>query len=190
MDEFQSPTSSPAPDPVRIRRRLARVVLMTFVMTFLAARIVVLLIMTRQIPGLYLHVKGTHVHHLNYGIFLLSFTGAISLFAQPQGKWLSLTGALYAVGLALTFDEFGMWLHLGGPYWQRASFDAMVVIAAILGLVYAAPSLSNFKPQHWKSAALIVMILAVFGVVLARSLSHAEDRLSPFFEQIEANGPE
>jgi hypothetical protein len=34
--------------------------------------------------------------------------------------------------MALTFDEFGMWLHLGGSYWQRASIDASIVVAALL----------------------------------------------------------
>jgi len=42
---------------------------------------------------------------------------------------LTLAALVYGVGLALTFDEFGMWVHLGGPYWQRASFDAVVLIA-------------------------------------------------------------
>jgi hypothetical protein len=35
--------------------------------------------------------------------------------------------------MALTFDEFGMWLHLGGSYWQRASFDAVVCYQVFLG---------------------------------------------------------
>jgi hypothetical protein len=33
--------------------------------------------------------------------------------------------------MALTFDEFGMWLHLGGSYWQRASFDAVIVLLGV-----------------------------------------------------------
>jgi len=40
---------------------------------------------------------------------------------------------IYGIGLGLTFDEFGMWLHLNGDYWQRASFDAVIVLAAALG---------------------------------------------------------
>ena len=36
------------------------------------------------------------------------------------------TAALMMLAMALTFDEFGMWLHLGGSYWQRASFDAVI----------------------------------------------------------------
>ena len=37
----------------------------------------------------------------------------------------------YGVAMGLTFDEFGMWLHRGGGYWQRASFDAIIVLLAV-----------------------------------------------------------
>jgi hypothetical protein len=32
----------------------------------------VILIIARRMPDLFLRLGGTHVHHLNYGIFLLS----------------------------------------------------------------------------------------------------------------------
>jgi hypothetical protein len=67
--------------------RLARWALTAFVLTFLLARIAVLLIMTRRIPDLFLHVGQTHVHHMNYGIFLLAALGAWLLFAPPIGAW-------------------------------------------------------------------------------------------------------
>src|SRR3954468_19053557 len=95
--------------------RLARWTLTAFVLTFLLARILVLLIMSRRIPDLYFHVGQTHVHHLNYGIFLLSGVGAYLLLAAPTGRALRRVALVYGVGLALTFDEFGMWIHLGGP---------------------------------------------------------------------------
>ena len=63
-------------------RRLARVVLLSFVLTFIAARVVSLLTMTHHMPNVYLHVRGTHVHHLNYGIFLLAGVGAYLLFSE------------------------------------------------------------------------------------------------------------
>ena len=174
------------------QRRVARMVLFSFVMTFILARTLVLLIMTHRVPSLYLHTgQGhTHVHHLNYGIFLLSLVGAFLLFRQPQGKSLTLAALVYGVGLALTFDEFGMWVHLGGPYWQRASFDAVVVIAASLGLYCAAPKLKKFRPHHWATALLLVIGLAGFGLVLKDSWRFADKELSPIFQQIEAGGPE
>ena len=93
---------------VKSIRHIQRLVLTSFVATFLCTRIIVLLIMSRDIPDLYLHLGGTHVHHLNYGIFVLSAVGAVLLFIPPKGKWLDLVAVAYGIGLALTFDEFGM----------------------------------------------------------------------------------
>ena len=69
----------------RSRKHLARVALAAMLLTFALSRVLVLLIMSRRVPDLYLHVGGTHVHHLNYGIFLLSGVGAYLLFGQPGG---------------------------------------------------------------------------------------------------------
>src|SRR5881409_861400 len=118
-------------------RPLARVVLLSFVLTFIAARVVSLLTMTHHMPDVYLHVRGTHVHHLNYGIFLLAGVGAWLLFTP--GPAAPAAAVIYGIGLGLTFDEFGMWLHLNGDYWQRASFDAVIVLAVALGLAGFAP---------------------------------------------------
>ena len=49
-------------------QRVIRKVFAAFVATFLAARIVVLLIMTRRIPDLYVHAGSTHIHHLNLSL--------------------------------------------------------------------------------------------------------------------------
>jgi hypothetical protein len=172
------------------RTAMAFTVLFAFVLTFLVARVCVLLIMTRRMPNLYLHLGRTHVHHLNYGIFILSLAGAILLFLQPQGKGLTYAARLYAVGLALTFDEFGMWIHLGGPYWQRASFDAVVVITALLGLFSAGPALKKIPRLHWKGLVVLVLALVGFGILLVDSWRFAEQKLSPFFQQIEAGAPQ
>src|SRR5438552_16841267 len=105
--------------PPQPTRHLARLTFVAFLFTFIASRTLVILIMTRRIPDLFLHMSGTHVHHLNYGIFLLSILGGVLLLAPLNDTQRSLCALLYGVGLALTFDEFGMWLHLGGSYWQR-----------------------------------------------------------------------
>ncbi|MDP2321072.1 MAG: hypothetical protein Q8O42_17235 [Acidobacteriota bacterium] len=115
------------------RSHRARYLLASFLFTFTAARLLVFLIVARRIPDLYLHLGGTPVHYLNYGIFLLSAVGAYVLRGTPGPRAMKSSALIYGVGLALTFDEFGMWVHLGGRYWQRASFDAIVVIAALLG---------------------------------------------------------
>jgi len=84
--------------------------------------------------GGFLFVGDTHVHHLNYGIFLLSLAGFLSLTAYGQGKrWI--TAVIYGVGLGLTFDEFGMWLKLDDDYYNRLSYDAVVAISALFLLL-------------------------------------------------------
>ncbi len=170
-------------------RRLGRVVFFAFLVTFVLARISVFLIMARRIPDVYLHLGGTHVHHLNYGIFLLSGIGAYLLFRRPIGRALSVTAVVYGVGLALTFDEFGMWLHLGGSYWQRASFDGVSVVAALLGLVAFAPPVRRFRPRHWWTAAVAVVLTVVFFILLKDSLRFAEDVARPRLRQFELGRP-
>jgi hypothetical protein len=170
-------------------RPLATTILAAFVLTFLIARLMVLLIMTHRIPSLYLHIGGTHVHHLNYGIFLLSAVGGVLLLRPPKGRALSAAAANYGIGLALTFDEFGMWIHLGGPYWQRASFDAVVLITALLALICVGPALKRLTARGWVTVGFIAAALAVFGWVFGDSLRYAQRRWSPIFQQIEAGSP-
>jgi len=146
--------------------QLARRVLFAFILTFIGARTVVFLIMSQRMPNLYFFLRGTHVHHLNYGIFLLAGVGAYLLLWRPSGKAARMAALVYGVALGLTFDEFGMWLHLGGSYWQRASVDAVIVVAAILGLVAYARSIETFESRHLKASVVILLALLAFGVVL------------------------
>ena len=177
-------TATPLP-----RRRTLRVVLACFLLTFASARVLVFLIMSRRIPDLFLHLGGTHVHHLNYGIFLLSGVGLYLLLQRPEGRAATLAAAVYGVGLALTFDEFGMWLHLGGGYWQRASFDAVVVIAASLGTAVYAPALRAFRPHDWAAAALLLLAVLLFAALLIESLRYGGERLGPELLQLEQEAP-
>lgn len=163
-ESFRAYAENPAPSFAPISRRLGRQILVSFPFTFIIARVLVFLIVARRIPDVYLHLGGTHIHHLNYGIFLLSAVGAYLLLGRPDSRTLRRLAIFYGVGLALTFDEFGLWLHLGGSYWQRASFDAVVVIAALLGLVVVAPALHHFRPHHWATAVALVVAVAIFGV--------------------------
>jgi hypothetical protein len=92
-----------------------------------------------------------------FGILLLCGVGAYLLFAGLSDRRRDQFAVLDGIGLALTFDEFGMWLHLGGGYWQRASWDAICVSGAALALVAFAPRLANFERRHW----IVTLILAV-----------------------------
>jgi hypothetical protein len=190
MELDESIDLSPQEAKTRLRHNLARLVLAAFIFTFVIARILVIFIMAGKLPPqLFFHVKGTHVHHLNYGIFLLSASGALLLFSQPKGNWLSLVAVIYAIGLGLTFDEFGMWLHLGGLYWQRASYDAVVTIAAVLALIAYGSTIRKWRPQHVATLIALIIALVVFGFVLTKSLKWADRSIGPRLYELEMGGP-
>ena len=186
--EQNAPISQPAGHPDQAH--MARLVLFSFLLTFIASRMIVYLIMAHTIPDLYLHLGGSHIHHLNYGIFLLVTVGAFLLFRDPTGRELKITAVTFGMGLALTFDEFGMWVRLdGSTYWQRASVDAVGVLAALLGLLAYAPNVKRFRPHHWWSAALLLLLVPLFFVMMFHSSKYAQKRLGPLFEQLEAGQP-
>jgi len=170
-------------------RRLARLVFFTFVLTFVATRVIVYAIMSHKLPDLFLYIGGTHVHHLNYGIFLLCGVGAYLLFARPAGVRLRIAAVLYAIGLALTFDEFGMWLHLGGGYWQRASYDAIAVIAGTLGFFAFFPFRWALRRWPWRQAAMVLAVGAVFFFILVESFQGIDKKLAPRLERLEQTVP-
>jgi hypothetical protein len=149
-----------------LTQALARRTLFGFILTFIASRVMVLLIMSKRVPDFYFFLRGTHVHHLNYGIFLLAAVCAYVLFWSPNGRGPRIAALLYGVAMALTFDEFGMWLHLGGSYWQRTSIDAVIVVAALLGLIGFAPSIRNFEARHFRASIVIAVAMVAFGFVL------------------------
>jgi hypothetical protein len=100
-------------------------ILTGFLPTFLISRLIV-----DTSPNLHLTVHGTHVHHLTYGIIVLALTGFVSLvWTRVPRRTLA---TVYGVGLALAFDEFGMWLHLTSNYNIDTSEDVMVGILVFL----------------------------------------------------------
>src|SRR5690349_3383052 len=146
--------------------RLARRVFVSFIVTFALARSTGLLMMVGRMHDFYLRFGQTHVHHLNYGIFILSALSGYLIFIRPDARGVARAAGLYGIGLALTFDEFGMWLHLDDVYWQRASFDAMVLIAAILGLLMAAPTVRRFRLRHWIWTTVVTAAVIYFTMLL------------------------
>jgi hypothetical protein len=146
--------------------KLARFALFSFIVTFVLARVFVFLIMCKEMPNLYFFMGQTHVHHLNYGIFLLAFVAGFSVFRRPTGRAAEITALLYGVAMGLTFDEFGMWLHLGGSYWQRASVDGVIIISALFGLLAFARSLRRFEQKHFWGFLVLLVVLFGFASVI------------------------
>src|SRR5881275_2176619 len=170
-------------------RHLARLAFLAFLLTFVASRTLVILIMTRRMPNLFLHAGGTHVHHLNYGIFLLSLSGAVLLFAPFPREKRGLWALLYGLAMGLTFDEFGMWLNLGGSYWQRASFDGVIVVLSVFALIAFFPRWERLRSHHYGTAALLLVAVASFYFLLLKSYHHVNEKYAPVLMEIEESGP-
>ncbi len=108
-------------------------ILISFLATFALSR----LITSLPFPNLYLKVRGTHIHHLAYGIFILGVSGFLSLVQERSPKTRLQLSILFGIGLGLAFDEFAMWIQLEDVYKDRSTYDAIVVISLILlNIVY------------------------------------------------------
>jgi len=175
--------------PPKPTRHLARLTFVAFLFTFIASRVLVILIMRRRMPDLFLHLGGTHVHHLNYGIFSLAAIAGVLLFAQLNETQRSVCALIYGFSMALTFDEFGMWLHLGGSYWQRASFDAVIVLLGVFGVLAFLPRWNRLRAHHFIIGGCLLITIASFYFLLFKSLKHANEKLIPKLKQMEQNGP-
>jgi hypothetical protein len=88
-----------------------------------------------------IYIRGRHVHHLVWGIFILLAVGYAWLIEIGSGDNASsvisgrLVALLYGAGAALTLDEFALWLNLEDVYWARqgrASLDAVVIFGVLL----------------------------------------------------------
>lgn len=112
------------------KKRVSFVVLISFLLTFIFVRCYVIMASTGVFEDPYLYIRGYHIHHLNYGIFIMAIAGFLALIFQDARNRLKI-GMLYGLGLGLTFDEFGMWLKLEDDYWTRTSYDAIIIISLI-----------------------------------------------------------
>ncbi len=109
------------------------IILISFLLTFIVSRLVVFY----GPSSAYLTIKGTHVHHLAYGICLLSLVGFLSLVTERTEKSRLQQSVLYGIALGLSFDEFAMWIQLEDVYKDRSTYDAILVITLImLNVVY------------------------------------------------------
>jgi hypothetical protein len=146
----------------------AFVVLLSFVLSFLAIRTSAR--MTRSVawwPGA-VHTGKVHIHHLVWGICLMMLSGFLGFAATPGSAFARLTAVGFGVGAGFTMDEFALWVHLEDVYWDeegRRSIDAMVVAVAFAALVVAGTT-----PFGLDDPGSITGTLIVGAAVLALSL--------------------
>jgi hypothetical protein len=138
----------------RPRERLF-VASVSFFLTFAGVRAVVYAVLHHIPPFHFVEVKGTHVHHLVFGIIILLLVGygwlaEIGTGSDDSSLLLSrLMSILYGVGAALTLDEFALWLNLENVYWSpqgRSSIDAVILFGAMLAVgTWGAPLFTGKK---------------------------------------------
>jgi hypothetical protein len=128
--------------PDRPRRRLF-LAAVSFFITFLGVRLLVVCITHHIGPFGWVILGGRHIHHLVWGILILLGVGYAWLAEAGSGDTLKdifvsrLLAILYGVGAALTLDEFALWLNLSDVYWSpqgRESIDAVVLFGALLAI--------------------------------------------------------
>lgn len=129
------------PDRPHRRMLLASI---SFLVTFVAVRLLVASITHHIGPFGYVEMGGRHIHHLVWGILLLLGAGYAGIAEYGTGStalsiFVSRLLALsYGAGAALTLDEFALWLNLdAAAYWSRQgreSIDAVVIFGALLAV--------------------------------------------------------
>ena len=130
-------------DRLELQERLAQMlILVSFLITFILARIVTYLQKISLLPN---QSADLHVHHLVPGIILLIVSGYCGIAYAKEKFVEKYMAILFGIGAALTLDEFGLWLYLRDVYWEkegRISIDAIVIgvtillMAIVLGEVY------------------------------------------------------
>jgi hypothetical protein len=116
----------------------AFVVLVAFLLSFLAIRTSARL--TRSVawwPG-GVETGGVHLHHLVWGIVLMLLCGFLAFAAPLAAPWWHIIAIGFGVGAGFTLDEFALWVRLQDVYWSeegRSSFDAVVCTFAFAALV-------------------------------------------------------
>jgi hypothetical protein len=129
-----------AKEHIDFRRRAALRMWVAFIVTFVFLRALVYAIRYHLVPWGNVETGSLHIHHFVWGIFVLLIVGFIALQVEAA-RWHPWLAIPFGIGAALVVDEFALWLNLRDVYFTeegRWSVDLAVVLAAILGLYYAA----------------------------------------------------
>ena len=122
-------------------RDAAFLVLLAFLVSFLFIRTSARMIRAEVSwwPGNVETESGLHLHHLVWGISLMTVAGFLGFaLAPPADPWYQIAALAFGIGAGLTFDEFALWVRLEDVYWSeqgRVSLDAVVMVSAFMLLV-------------------------------------------------------
>lgn len=121
-----------------LQRQVAFRALVSFLLMFAFLRALTYIIHYQILPIHNIVTRsGLHIHHLFWGILLLMMVGFMALATRDPG-WHLKIAIIFGIALALTLDEFALWLNLADVYWSRQgreSIRAGIVVAAVLALI-------------------------------------------------------
>lgn len=125
------------------RARVRMVVLTSFFLSFVLARVAVVLSgivgpkssgMAGFLPVNEIWISGYHIHHFFFGFGALIAAGWLLLFREDFSRYYA--GILYGAGLGIFIDEFGMLLTEGNYFATSSYFAAMTFLTLLLVGVY------------------------------------------------------
>lgn len=151
---------------VDYRREAALRCLAAFVVTFVFLRALTFGIHYHLIPVHDIVTGGLHIHHFVWGIWIMLVVGFLAL-SVDQARWHPWLAIPFGVAAALILDEFALWLNLQDVYWAkqgRASVDAVIVVAALLGAYLVAY-------RFWNQAVReLIWILRIGGAAVRQEV--------------------
>lgn len=151
-------------------RDAAFLVLLAFLISFLFIRTSARMIRAQVSwwPGNVETSSGLHIHHLVWGICLMTIAGFLAFaFDTPAAPWYQIAAILFGIGAGLTFDEFALWVNLRDVYWSnqgRVSLDAVVLVTAFMLLVVLGTK--PFGVEGNESPGATVAIVAIDLVLI------------------------
>src|SRR5512141_307209 len=109
-------------------RRVALRALVAYLVTFAVLRALTAIIHFEVFPhGPFRNLvtkSGLHIHHLFWGILLLMVTGLAAL-ATRAPAWHLRIAIVFGIAMALTLDEFALWLRLADVYWSPEGIESL-----------------------------------------------------------------